>query len=315
MKKRRRRFPRWARVAVLIGLILFGYQQYGYWSTPSSARAAGAGLRASSAYADPSERDVIDLARARQVIGDRPLLVAVLPADYPKRKFAACEDVAKQHPKNLTLAYVGARPPAFCAGSRFPSPTTPGLSTDDWVFQVLLQTQYASSYRVPDDAHDRTAEVEEFVLAFDAQVRSDYANGIPNRQADPDPVVWWRVMLELAGLVVLSVGAFAGIRIAAAAIIRARNERAALRTRRLDREQELSRAAAEIEVYDPEEPPEKARLRAHAAEQYLHALTAFEAARNRANLDAAQPAFSALGQTLQQLEPGRRRHGGKRVHR
>jgi len=319
---RRRRIPVWARMAILVALAFFAYQQYGYWSIPATGRAAGAGLRASAAYADPTEPDVIDLARARQVIGDRPILMAVLPAGYPKRELAACEDVAKQHPKNLVLAYKGAQTPTLCAGSGFPGPTTKGLGIDAWVFRVALETQFASRYRVADDAHQRTAEVEEFVLAFDAQVQEDYADGVPNREADPDPVVWWRVMLELAVLIVLVVSLFAGIRIAAQRIIRIRSESAALRARRLDQQQQLSEAASEIMVFDPDEAPAKARLRASVAGQYLHTLTAFEAARTREDLDAAQVGCTALATSVEELlrvpekaHPAKRHRSPWRTHR
>lgn len=300
-RSRRRRIPVWARVALLVGLTLFAYQQYGYWSIPASARAAGTALRSSSVYVVPNEHGVIDAERARQVLGDRPILVAVLPADYPKRELAACEDVATQHPENLALVYVGAQSPAFCPGSKFPNPTTKGLDIDDWVFQVLLETEFASTYRVAADAHQRTPEVEEFALAFDALVRKDYADGVPKRTADPDPSVWWRVMLELAGLVIAAVGVFAAIRAAANRIIRLKTERAALRARRLDLQQKLSMAASEIMVFDPNEAPQKARLRAGTAEQYLHTLTEFEAARTYADLDAAQAGFTALATSVAEL--------------
>ncbi len=129
---RRRRIPVWARMAILVALAFFAYQQYGYWSIPATGRAAGAGLRASAAYADPTEPDVIDLARARQVIGDRPILMAVLPAGYPKRALAACEDVAKQHPKTWSSPTRALRRRRSALVRDFPAPpprasaSTPG---------------------------------------------------------------------------------------------------------------------------------------------------------------------------------------------
>lgn len=296
-----RHLPGWVYVAVLVGLGLFAYQQYSYWSIPASARAAGAGLRASAAYADPDEPGVIDLARARQVIGDRPILVAVLPAQYPARDLDACLDVAGQHPKNVVVAYKGAHSPTLCAGSQFPSPTTDDLSASEWIFRTAIQTQYSSRYRVSETGRSRTAEVEELVLAFDAQVQEDYADGVPTREADPDPVVWWRVMLQLAGLIILAVGVFAGVRAAANRIVRNQTARAALRARRLDLQQELSEAASEVMVFDPNERPERARLRASTAEHYLQTLTAFEAARTQEELDAAQTDFAELANSVQEL--------------
>jgi SRSO17 transposase len=97
---------------------------------------------------------------------------------------------------------------------------------------------------------------------------------------------------------------FAAVRLAAIRSIRARAERAALRTRRLDLQQELSEAASEVMVVDPNEGPEKARLRASTAEQYLQTLTAFEAARTRTDLDAAQTGFTALATSVAELRRG-----------
>lgn len=201
----------------------------------------------------------------------------------------------------MVFAYKGAQSPTLCASSQFPDSTTAGLSVDEWVFQTALQTEYSSRYRVGENDHDRSAEVEELVLTFDAQVQADYADGVPTREADPDPVVWWRVMVELAGLVILAVGVFAAVRAAAKRVIQVNSERTMFRTRRLDLQQELSEAASEVMVFDPTEPPEKARLRASAAQQYVHTLTAFEAARTREDLDAAQTGFTALATSVDEL--------------
>ncbi|MDQ2722098.1 MAG: hypothetical protein M3Y19_02135 [Actinomycetota bacterium] len=291
-----------------MGLALFGYQQYGYWSIPAPARAAGAALRGGAAYADPREPGVVDLARARQVLGDRPIMVAVLPADYPGSDLDACGDVAKQHSANLAMTYRGAGDPTVCAGSKFPAPQTKSEDTDQWVFSLAIETDYAAQYRVSAESRAHTPEVEELVLAFDAAVRSDYPDGVPVRQTSPDPLVWWRVILELAGLVLLTVAVFAALRYASRKLIAVRATRAALRVRRLELTQELSKAAAEVMAEVPHESTSKARLRADAAEQYVHALSAFEAAGTATELDAAQPQFAALAATIEWLQSGEQSH-------
>src|SRR5699024_4351405 len=92
-------------IAVGLGLFLWVYQP---WDLPSErAEEIVYGLRESPVYADPGAPDIVDVERARQVIGDRAIVAAVsdtrpLPeSDHANGPdYALCEDIAELTPTN-----------------------------------------------------------------------------------------------------------------------------------------------------------------------------------------------------------------------
>lgn len=260
-----------------------------YLLIPGETRTAAAALRDAPAYVAPGAGDLLDVDRARQVIGDRPILVAAFPASYGKGRLDVCTDIARILPSNLVLTYVGPASPGICTGDDFTEPSTGkanslGSKTDNWVFRLSIAADRASQFRVSDDVPDRTPEVEELVLAFDAAVARDYRDGVPRREATAGAVTWASVLLRLVGLAVGLVVLFLLLRVLAVRLRDRVHERQQLRERRLALDAELSRIAEQVLR------PRRSGSMGEASALYVQALTAFEGARSSEQMDAAEEA-------------------------
>lgn len=298
MRARLAALPRWVYFALLLGLAAVVLQQYSTWTTPAAVRRAAQGLDGSSAYADPSAPGVIDLARARQVIGDRPILVAVLPPNTGSRIYKLCEQVVQRHPGNVALVYQGSKSSAICKGDDFPKPTT-ATDADQWLEVLIITTDYSSSLRTSSDTTDHTPDVEEFVLAFDAAVNKDYADGIPRRSTSASTAVWWQVVTELLGLVLGVVLAVGVLRLLAVRTLTVLGQRRTRRLHALEQQARLSRVADTVLEPVARTKGKRAEELATAAGRYVGALTAFEAARTEDDRAAVDVQLSELERTLQ----------------
>lgn len=297
-----RRRGRWA-LLLLVLLALLLYPLGRFLLTPPEAREAAAGLRASAVFVAADGRDVLDAERVRQVVGDRPIVVAVLRRSYRGGALAACEAVARQQPRNLVLAYRAGFPgeyPGICAGRRFPEPETEqagasqlGGAVAVWLWHLGDVAQKASAFRVSEKTVDRTPEVESLVLAFDEAVRDDYPHGVPRRVASPAPLTLGRVLLQLLGLAGLLLAGFVGLRLLARGVERRADGGRELADRRAALGADLSRVAALL-LEGPPTTRAQAEHRAEVAELYLHALTAVERADDAAGLEVAGQAVRRL---------------------
>lgn len=297
----RRRLVRALLLLVLAAVA--GYPLVRYLLLPAEAREAAVGLRSSAVFVPAGGEEVLDAERVRAVVGDRPIVVAVLAASYRGKVLHGCRAVARQQPRNLVLTYQSSRPgsyPAICAGADFPEPDVPeprtdilGDRTDLWLLGLSRAAQQASQFRVSPASVDRTPEIEELVLAFDAQVVQDYPAGLPRRVASPAPQTLARVLAQLLGLVVLLLLGFALVRLAARRLSRALDARRERQDRRAVLDAALSEVSAELLTGRPRTKAEAAR-RADVAELYLHALTAFEAARGSRRLHEAERAVERV---------------------
>lgn len=295
----------------VVAVALLGWSNVRYLITAPEARTAAAALRSSTVYVAPGEQEVLDAPRVEQVIGDRPIVVAVLADTYDGDHLDAGKAVARLQPRTIVLAYLGSERgayPAICATDRFPEPENVKDSnledvsrTDTWLAGIARTAQQASQFRVNGRHADRTPEIEELVLAFDARAVLDYPAGVPTRKAGADPRTWAAVLAELAALVVVLASAFAALRWLARRWREWLQKRYALRDRKLELDARLSQVAHQMVNTRPElwrDDPAEAVRHAEAAERYVLALAAFEAARRPDELDAAEEALRRVDQAL-----------------
>ncbi len=290
---------------LLVLVLLAALPLVRYLRTPGEARQAAAGLRSSAVFVPPGARGVLDADRVRQVVGDRPLVVAVLAAGYRGDALDGCEAVARQQPRNVVLTYRASDPggyPTLCHGRSFPEPDVPAPAADDldrtdlWLFRLGISVQRATVYRVSRTTLDRTPEVESLVLAFDNQVAQDYPDGIPRRVASPEPETLARVLVRLAGLVGLLLALAAALRGVAVLVERRVEGDRALEDRRATLGAQLSAASALLLHARPRSRDAAERL-ALVAERYLLALQAVEHAATAAQLDEAERAVAELSRS------------------
>jgi hypothetical protein len=284
--------------AVLVPLVRYAL-------TPSEAHQAAAGLRDSVVYVAPGAEDVLDEDRVRQVIGDRPIVVAVLAASYTGDHLDACEHLARRMDRTIVLTYLASEPggyPAYCPTSRFPEPqVTEGIESlevdavDNWLWRVARVAQQASRFRVDERRVDRTPEIEEYVLAFDALAVREYPDGVPTRAAGADPVTSLTVAGRLLAVLAVIGTVYVALRLAATHVGGRLARRRELQHRRLALDARLSEVAGRVLHVEPG-PQDGRRVRRQAAlaERYLAALAAFEAARTPEELDEAERALDAV---------------------
>lgn len=281
-------------LAVLAGLL--GWQFLSSWTFDPGARAAVDALYATAAYEAASEPGIVDVARARQVVGDRPIVVAVLVPGTDA--LDRCRDVVARHTEVVAFVYTGPDASGICAGDDFPAPDTSDLSTDLWVELVITDARYSSQFRVEPGRRDHTPQVEEFVLAFDAAVPAHYTDGVPRRELAVSPRVWWEVVARLAGAVAVVVAGFVLLRTVAARALAWRTARTALRERRLAQLVRVGRLADAVLTDPPATDPASARRRAEAAGSYVTVLGEVERADDTGALDATGSRLDELERAL-----------------
>lgn len=184
------RVPRWLRWGTLAVVALLALLAWRYWSAPAAVRAAASALRETSVVVDDPNRGIVDVDRARQVIADRPIVVAVLPADtnagskHPEGD--ACRAIARRVDDVLVVVYLDSTAPYTCESSGFPAPdrsrdTASFTPREQWLLGLGIDVDTSSQFRLDRASEDRTPEVEELVLSFDHAVARDMANGVPRR--------------------------------------------------------------------------------------------------------------------------------------
>jgi hypothetical protein len=259
-----------------------------------------AGLRSSSVYEEPGAPNLVNAARARQVIGNRPIVMAILdrtPASEngDNARYDLCEQIADQLPTDYVWVYASDDKGNYdgddCYGSKFPTPTKPGVDMDSFDVAVSFGSELSAQYRT--SATNLTPEIEEFVLSFDTEATADYG-AVPTRSAVPDELAGDQVVLACAGMVLGTVTLFVVLRLLALTLRR----RGAVSATRRRRHTELTTRLNEIAdaVINPRTPTDAgdAQRQADAAQEYVVALDRLEHARTDDDLTAADADITAL---------------------
>jgi hypothetical protein len=278
-------------LVLVVALVAVVVQFVALWTFDAGARRAVDGLYADSVSVDPAVPGVLDVERARQVIGDRPIVAAVLPPS--EDTFDRCEDVVARHDDVVAIVWTGTDGSAVCVGDGFGDPDLVEKTAVAWLEVVILDAKYSSQYRVDDALSDRTPQLEELVLAFDAAVPDAYSDGVSRRALSASPQVGLEITLRLLAAAAAVVIGFVALRLLVLRLVAARAQRRARRTRRLEQLARTARLADAVLAEHPDDP-RRARARADAAGRYVLVLAAVEAARDEAALDTADAELTAL---------------------
>lgn len=290
----------WVWLAGVVGLVAFA-AIYGPWAQPSAqVRTIVDGLRSSAVYQAPGAPTLMNAARARQVIGNRPIVMAILdrtplPSGDDDPRLALCEQIAKQVPNDYVWVYAaddtGKYDSNDCYGSKFPHPTKAGVSMDDFDVAVNVGAQLSAQYRVTDT--DLTPQIEEFVLTFDDEAGTDYG-AVPTRSAVPDELAGRQIVLAGAAMVAGTVTLFLLLRFGGLALRRRSAAGAALRRRQTELSTKLSAVADAVINPRPPRDAKDSQRQADVAQRYVSVLDQLENASTDNELTHTAKAISAL---------------------
>lgn len=287
---------------LVAGLIAF-LAVFGPWAQPSArVRTIVDGFRTSSVYVQPGAPHLLDPARLRQVIGNRPIVVAILNRtplpdgdDGSDPRETLCQQVAHQVLDDYIWVYAqdsdGEYKGNNCWGDDFPTPTKPGETMDGFDTVLNISAQTAAQFRTTDT--DETPQIEEFVLAFDATAGEDYG-AVPTRGPVPDHLAARQIALACIAMIAGMCALFALLRLAAVLLRRRAAATAALRRRRAAAAAELSKVADAVVHARPAADPADARHQADTARKYVLALDALEHAHTETELADAERDITAL---------------------
>lgn len=306
--------PRWVAVCVGIGVLLgigiFGRPVHEPEPVSDRVLAVAEGLRTTSVYEEkPGVPGVIDAERARELIGDRPIVLVLLddtplpvPEPLESEVYDLCDEIARVVPTSLVILYTtvdtGEYDQAYCTGPQFSNPQNP-VDPANYDFGLIAKAEVSWKYRATDE--DRFPEVEEFVFAFDEQAREDYPNGVPTRAVvvpappAPDALQTRTIVLSLGGVVLAPVALFALLRLIGGAVTRRGSRARSAHTRREAMNTRLNRLADA--VLHPPTPRDAAdaHRQADLAQRYVLLLGDVESARSRS-------AHAEVEQRLSELE-------------
>lgn len=287
------RRTRW--IVLALAVVAAAAQFVQLWTFDDGARRAVDGLYADSVWVEPGSPAVLDVERARQVIGDRPIVAAVLPPS--PETFDRCTDVVARHDDVVAFVWTAPGASAICVGDGFGDPDLVDDTAVEWLERVILDAKYSSRYRVDDTRPDRTPQLEEFVLAFDAAVPDAWSGGVSRRELVASPQVGLEIVVRLLAAGAAVVVGFVALRLLVLRLAAARARRRALRTWRLEQRARTARLADAVLAEQPADPA-RARARAEAAGRYVLVLARVEAARDEPALDAVDAELTALERDL-----------------
>ncbi|TDQ05934.1 hypothetical protein [Labedaea rhizosphaerae] len=284
--------PRWLVGGLAVGILL----SYLFFANPPKPEHVPSplvgpiieGLRTTSVYAAPGAPPLVDVARARHVIGDRPIVVAVLdrtPLPHENMSLERqnlCEDVADATPTNIVMVFAqdsreyGS---SICMGPEFSNPTNP-VDADDFDLGLTVAAETAWEYRAT--ATNLTPQIEEYVLAFDAQAAKKYPEFVPRRAIVPpapptaSALQTRQIVLAIVGLIVAVIAVFALLQLVVRLVRRRQDLRAANDSRTVAMTARLNRLADNVLRPDKPRGADDAAHQAEVARRYLLALQQFE---------------------------------------
>ncbi|MDQ3790627.1 MAG: hypothetical protein M3422_25755 [Actinomycetota bacterium] len=304
--------PRWLvvalAVAVLIGYGTFGRPTKGPAPVSDQVQTIVEGLRTTSVYEAPDSPGKVDVARTKDLIGDRPIVVVLLGENtqstwdpFDDHGPDLCEQVAEVVATSLVILYGrkyhGDYGPDFCVGPEFSNPQNP-VEPDNYDFVLIARAEIGWRYRVTED--DLFPQIEEFVFAFDEQAAEDYPGGTPRRAVvvppppSPDTLQTWQIILSLSGILAGTIALFVALRLVARVVTRRAAQGADLRTRTEAASARLNRLADVVLHPPPPENAADARRQADLAGEYVRVLAEFEAANTRSKLAAVDRRLAEL---------------------
>jgi hypothetical protein len=286
-------------VAILLAYGTFGRSVDEPEPVSAQVRTIVDGLRTTSVYEAPDAPGKIDADKARELIGDRPVVLVLLgpenlphtsddPLDQPNYDLA--EQIADVVSTSLVILYAtvdGQYKPAYKAGPDFSNPENP-VDVDHFDFPLVSEAEIGWKYRATDD--NLFPQVEEYVYAFDKQAAEDYPGGVPRRAPvvppppTPDTLQSWQVALSLLGILLGTIALFVALRLVGQAVARRSERDDDARNRTEATSARLNRLADT--VLHPPTPTDAAdaRRQADLAGEYVLVLGEFEAATTRAKL-------------------------------
>jgi hypothetical protein len=310
MSKRLFGVPRWLVGALAVGillsiLVLNGGPKAGRRPSPLVGPIIE-GLRTTSVYAAPGAPPMVDVARARQVIGDRPIVVAVLdrtplsPERLDLQRQHLCDDIADATSTNLVMVFAmdsRGYGSSICMGPEFSNPVNP-VDAKDFDTGLIVAAETAWAYRASDA--NLTPQIEEYVLAFDSEAADKYPEFVPRRAViqppppAPTAVQSWQIALAIAGVIVAVIAVFALLQVLAHLIQRRQAVRAETDARTAAVNARLNHLADVVLRPGKPRDARKAAQQAEIARQYVLALQQFEQDGPTAETDAQVGALEEL---------------------
>ncbi|SFB63480.1 hypothetical protein SAMN05216266_13525 [Amycolatopsis marina] len=291
---------RWIYLAVVVGLVGFAVVVRPWTTVEERARTAAEGLRDSPVHVAAGARDVVDEQHAREVIGDRAIVVALFE-DAPLTEYEGatspplelCRDLAELTPTNVVLVYAqgfyGEYRSKICVGPAFPDSPLSEWTAHDFNISLVTAVTDSSRYRVT--AGNVTPEIEELVLAFDARSAERYGEILTRSQVG-DTMSFRPLALAALGTVLTTVALFLLLRRGGQLLgAKGRRDRALAR-RRKSVDARLNVLADR--VLHPHGPPD-----AQAAGDYVLILHSFGEATTETQLDQVEHRIEALERTFE----------------
>jgi hypothetical protein len=272
------------------------------------------GLRTTSVYEEPGGPGIVDAQRARDLIGDRAI-VLVLLGELTHEEWTAgtgsrydqCVEIADLIATSVVILYSyhdeDSYEAEYCVGPEFANADNP-VDPEDYVVGVVGGVNLGTHFRVTDT--DKFAEVEEYVYTFDHYTMRDSPNGVPRRGVvvppphAPGVLEAGQVALALGGVLTGTVALFALLRTVGGVAGRRTAREAESRTRSERINVRLNRLADTVLHPEPTTDATVARHQADLAERYVLLLAAVESAKTDAE-------YAGVDQDLTELEEALRK--------
>lgn len=283
---------------------------------PTDTREIVEGLRTTSVYEEPGAPGIVDAQRSRDLIGDRAIVLVLLarsiredPNAATRSTYGQCQEIADLIPTSVVILYTyvdeisygDSYEAVYCVGPEFANIGNP-VNPDDYGVGIADEVNLAAHFRVTDT--DKSAEVEEYVHAFDQHSMRDSPNGVPRRGVivapprAPGVLQAGQVALVLGGILTGTVALFTLLRTAGGLARRQSARAAETQTRSETINTRLNHLADAVLHPEPTTDATTARQQAELAERYVQLLAAVEAAKTDAEHAEVDRDLTELEETV-----------------